>query len=426
MLENSLVPIVNIVGRDETEINVAIANSTEIARIIACSNKVQNFCEHLESFMKTNSEDYASISFQDADWLNGVDGNINAREHFENIYTNAKDIFSNSNSLFVFKLNAGDLNVRKILDKLNSEISEIQSISQEASKHQKEIKKIKKDIENYNVNALELNNEISTSVDECRKNISSIENYASEAKEAIDRINSHLEEAEQLKNRVLSFNENFNSYEQRIETHFQQIEELKEKLDEAQEQNSKRDEKIKDLFDKADKLMAASTNVGLAKSFDDASNEYAENASKAKKEFFASIAFLFITIIPLMLYLLPLGGYEPWQVQYITITGVISRLIILLPAAWVATFTAQRYSHFSDLHKEYRFKAAIAMSIDGFKRQVPSFEEEIAGTAFVNLVEKPERDATQKGRQENSPNPILNFLISTIQKRFSRLSKGDE
>ena len=52
----------------------------------------------------------------------------------------------------------------------------------------------------------------------------------------------------------------------------------------------------------------------------------------------------------------------------------IGRIFLLLPATWLTAFFAKSYASFFDLEREYAHKAALAMSVDGFKRQAPSMK----------------------------------------------------
>ena len=51
------------------------------------------------------------------------------------------------------------------------------------------------------------------------------------------------------------------------------------------------------------------------------------------------------------------------------------------------------------------------------------YEQEIAGAAFVGLSEKPEYSPSKESTK--SPNPIMDYLIKVIQKRFGKMS-GNE
>jgi hypothetical protein len=98
--------------------------------------------------------------------------------------------------------------------------------------------------------------------------------------------------------------------------------------------------------------------------------------------------------------------------------------VFLLPGVWLTSFTALRYSSLFQLHREYSFKAAIAMSVDGFKMQAPEYKEAIAGSAFIELATKP--DYAPHKDTAKSPNPILGYLVHMLQKRFEKMSGGSD
>ncbi len=98
----------------------------------------------------------------------------------------------------------------------------------------------------------------------------------------------------------------------------------------------------------------------------------------------------------------------------LTLAGTTARAALLLQAILLTTFASHRFWALFHLHREYAFKAAIAMSIDGFKQQAPKYEDEITGAAFIELVEKPDHSTPNEAMK--SPNPIIDVLLGKVKK----------
>jgi hypothetical protein len=70
------------------------------------------------------------------------------------------------------------------------------------------------------------------------------------------------------------------------------------------------------------------------------------------------------------------------------------------------------------LEREYAHKAALAMSVDGFKRQAPKYEEEITAEVFMEIRTNPANRA--------GPEPAAHPLYDVLSKVVSKVIKKEE
>lgn len=233
-------------------------------------------------------------------------------------------------------------------------------------------------------------------------------------------------QAEKLAVLVDKYKAKYEAFDKELDARLTQFSEYEEANKSAHEQNESREKEIDKLVSEANQMLQGATNAGLARAFNDASVKYGDEAEEAKKGFYWSIVFLVVSVLPLAAYVFQIPYFDKVSESTttgVTLGGVLSRIVFLLPGVWLTSFTALRHSSLFQLHREYAFKAAIAMSVDGFKMQAPEYKEAIAGSAFIELATKP--DYTSHKDTAKSPNPILGYLVKVLQKRFEKMSGGD-
>lgn len=255
---------------------------------------------------------------------------------------------------------------------------------------------------------------------------SAAEKIQNEADTKLASIRETTTQSDTLREKVEQFDTQFTTFDDALQKRLKIFTDFEESTKKAATDNRAREEKIDQIITKANEMLQGATNAGLAKSFRDASDEYKKSASKAKNFFYFSIVLVAISAVPLANYVFPIPFIDSVltvERGSITLGGIIARAVLLLPTIWLTTFAAHRYTDLFQLHREYSFKAAIAMSVEGFKQQAPKYEEEIAGATFFELSQKPEYSPAKKNAA--SPNPIMAFWIKTMQKRFDSLSGND-
>ena len=64
----------------------------------------------------------------------------------------------------------------------------------------------------------------------------------------------------------------------------------------------------------------------------------------------------------------------------------------------------------------------LGLDIDGFKREAPNYEQEIAGGVFLDIREKPVSEPTKTYGQQDTPNPIFAQLIKRARAAIDKNS----
>jgi predicted nucleic acid-binding Zn-ribbon protein len=195
-------------------------------------------------------------------------------------------------------------------------------------------------------------------------------------------------------------------------------------------------EEVEGLIKKAESMVSGATVAGLAKAFSDERQSLEKNMQWAMVSFVIGIVFIFVVTLLLAAYVfeipLQIGqirlsglGKTPALGDEITIAGVLSRTIILLAPFWLTMFSARRYRNLFDLRQQYSHKYNMAFSVDGFKQQAPSYEEQIAAWVFHVVAETPITNVRKpvKGMDE-SPLATLQEIAKLPTDKFDELLKA--
>ena len=191
----------------------------------------------------------------------------------------------------------------------------------------------------------------------------------------------------------------------------------------AKDANTKREAEIDRLTTLADSMISGSTTAGLAKSLEDTRTRYEERMNSARSGVRWSIAFLVVSAVPLAAHLLPglFGDLFPKvsEVAHESWYGVLGKVLLMVPATWLTGFYTKTFADFFHLEREYAHKAALAMSVDGFKRQAPKYEEEITAEVFLEIRNNP-----AKGNPaEPAAHPLYDVLSKGVGKFLAK--KGE-
>lgn len=179
---------------------------------------------------------------------------------------------------------------------------------------------------------------------------------------------------------------------------------------------SKREAEIDRLTNLADSMIAGSTTAGLAKSLEDTRKRYEERMNTARSGFRWSIVFLVVSAVPLAAHLLPglFGDFFPKvsDTAHESWYGVLGKVLLMVPATWLTGFYTKTFADFFHLEREYAHKAALAMSVDGFKRQAPKYEEEITAEVFLEILNNPAKGSPA----EPASHPLYDVLSKVVGK----------
>ena len=184
----------------------------------------------------------------------------------------------------------------------------------------------------------------------------------------------------------------------------------------AKDANAKRDAEIDRLTKLADSMISGSTTAGLAKGLEDTRKRYEERMNAARSGFRWSIVFLVVSAVPLAAHLLPglFGDFFPKvsDTAHESWYGVLGKVLLMVPATWLTGFYTKTFADFFLLEREYAHKAALAMSVDGFKRQAPKYEEEITAEVFLEIRNNPAKGSPV----EPASHPLYDVLSKVVGK----------
>lgn len=223
--------------------------------------------------------------------------------------------------------------------------------------------------------------------------------------------------ADTLEQQITGYQSKFEAFQSQLDGRLKLFSDFENKTKEAEKLNIEREKEIDRLTEKADTMIRGSTTAGLSKSLEDTRDLYAKRMFWARIGFFVSIAFITISALPLAAHLLPglFGNWVPAVSEEAQNSkfGVLGKLFLLLPATWLTVFFTKSFAEFFHLEREYAHKAALAKSVEGFKREAPKYQEEITGSVFGEILNNP-----SKGK---IPEPANHPLYEVLTKRITEL-----
>lgn len=251
-----------------------------------------------------------------------------------------------------------------------------------------------------------------------------------------------VEEARELEKEVNEYSTTFESFQKKLDEKEETYETQRKNADSLFEEFEDKRDKVTEIINQSEDMLKGATNAGLAGTFKTTLTELDKKLKSAQTGFYWSIVFLLITVIPLVYYLYNIGmqtNIDPtnlkintdgfWtqllaslQTSKFSPLSTIALASLMAPAIWVAKFTANRYHQLFQLREHYQFKYSLAISVDGFKKQAPKYEEEIAAETFNNLLFNPADKLSGIKKSDSMPNPILNKIFD----KFGINGKGEE
>jgi hypothetical protein len=193
----------------------------------------------------------------------------------------------------------------------------------------------------------------------------------------------------------------------------------------AMESLKERDFEIDRLTKLSDSMISGATTAGLSKSMEETRKRYEGRMNNAQLGFFVAVAFLVVSALPLAASLLP-GVFGQWFPRMETTVestpyGLLGKIVLLLPATWLTAFFTKSYAESFGLERQYAHKAALAMSVDGFKRQAEKYQEEITAEVFMEIRSNP----ANGNNVVPASHPLYDVLSKAVEKVLDKVKKGD-
>lgn len=204
-------------------------------------------------------------------------------------------------------------------------------------------------------------------LDDVKEKQAHLSEQVGQAAEALANISARNEEAtnlsnatSELKDRVSAYQTEFEAFQAQLDTmkqaHTTGDSQLKALIERFKNQAKSFDEMIK----RSDQMLSASTVAGLASEFGTIRADLETKVTAAHKHFNWAIVFLFVSALPLILFVFApflvamfpdnrnlvtaIAGMAGGQSGWHYVGQVLARFIILLPAIWYVTFCTARYN----------------------------------------------------------------------------------
>lgn len=243
---------------------------------------------------------------------------------------------------------------------------------------------------------------------------------ASNVATLVEQIKTIGANSEKLEASIGAYNSKFEAFQKELDDRNAEFIKFQADAKDAKAANEKREAEIDRLTKLADSMITGSTTAGLANSMEDTRKRYEDRMIAARSGFRWSIVFLVISAVPLAADLLPglfgeifpkvtATAHENWY-------GVLGKVLLMVPATWLTGFYTKSFADFFHLEREYAHKAALAMSVDGFKRQAPKYEEEITAEVFLEIRNNPAKGSSV----EPASHPLYDVLSKVVGKVLDR------
>jgi len=232
-----------------------------------------------------------------------------------------------------------------------------------------------------------------------------------------------------------AYEDKFTAFQQTLETREEAIRTGQARLAGLEKGLTEKDGKADELIAKATKMLGGATIAGLSSTYHTKANDVDKQLKLARYGFYGAMAFLFFSVL-IALNLTNLGGLltgvvTPLPAQQFgmtaseiavrTLASLGSRALVVLPSLLLAGFAAHRHSALFRLREEYSHKEAMAVSVQGFKEQAPTYQEPIAAAVFQELLANP-ATSMDKPAPRRKPNGFVQRLIApAVEDAFKKL-----
>lgn len=383
-------------------------------------------------FESFNHESFA-LSFKNGQSINLhsafrslVDNSDQVLEHFFKVLS----IVRPTRSSFAFQ--AASTTLSEIVSTAMNEVHEAGSLRKQL---EDTLKEIKASAETANTS----NTEITRLLGEATAQRKTLNEYLAEATERRAKIDTVHTAASALEASVNDYKEKFDLFEEKLEernSKFRMGAEMQNKLF---ERFVEKEAHVDQIVQKSEDMLKGATVAGLASSFSDAHSKLDDQLFWARISFYFGIFILFISAIPLVIYVfLPIIApmIKAWFPELLEVSAVydqnvtgwqylgqvLARFVILLPAAWFVSFSAIRHSSLFRLREHYAYKYSMAVSVEGFQKQAKGYESEIAALVLEQIAFNPADKLipSKDIRDGRIPMPLMDVLLRKFREKIEK------
>lgn len=304
-----------------------------------------------------------------------------------------------------------------LINSANEEVAKIKGLVELALKNETDVEALQKRIQEYDATAQTIHAKLSATQQQMEKEASSVSAL-------VEKIKAIGTSADTLEKQVAGYTATFEAFQKQLDDRIKLFNQFTENTQQALEQSKKQDEEIDRLTAKADSMIRGATTAGLSKSLDDSRKVYADRMFWARIGFLGSIFVLLVSALPLAADLFPglLGDYLKGKLgqQNDSLIPVIGKIFLLFPGTWLTLFFAKSFSEFFHLEREYAHKAALAKSVEGFKREAPAFSEVITSSVFAEILNNP----SSRPSPEPAQHPLYEALLKKLPELLNSKNKS--
>lgn len=279
---------------------------------------------------------------------------------------------------------------------LTDRANAMRSLVAETGKFEKQARDTVNEINQLKKTASKAQQSINEKLSEAVTNATSIQTLQNQATAdsssvttLISSIKATNAEALKLETTVKNYKAEFEEYQSEMDARNESYDLLIEKNKQASKDLNEQLIEIQRLTQLSDSMLTGATTAGLSSSLEEARKRYESRMKGARIGFLWSIGGLALASVATMVIWYNLHAVNTQASTLISWPEVFRGLALLLPASWLTAFFARSYAHYFQLEREYAHKAALAMAIDGFKKQAPKYEEEITAEVFMEVRKNP-------------------------------------
>ncbi len=416
-------------------------------RVDTLLNQSSNFkvkAEQVQQHVRQVSQQNAGIQSFNYDnfHLAGKNGNkVDVRNVFHQLVDSIYTLFDQVIPIIPFMFPEKGENYTATISSLSGAIARIEKTYSELRASKKRAQDIENRLGDIQKNVEESANETGRFQQETANDRKTASEYLAEITTKTSDVEAVHAKSQELKATIDAYQDNFNKFQKQLDDREKTFVAGTQNLTELISDFEAQRESIESLIKQSEDMLSSATTTGLAVNFHTLMTDTSKDMKGARKMFYWGIAFLFVSSLPLLAFIIfPViapflqdsyphlvdfskqFGANSQQTGWQYLGQVIARLVILVPAAWFVSFSAIRHSSLFRLREHYAYKYSMAASVDGFKKQASDYEQEIAALVLEQLAFNPaDKLLPSKDIAESkSPNPISQFLLEKIKSRFDK------
>ncbi|MBN9457935.1 MAG: hypothetical protein J0I54_14995 [Bosea sp.] len=423
---------------DTTPLHFLVELNASIAELISSANNILSAVDNVKSNGGLNTFNYDNF------YASSTNGNsIEFLSLFQSIFDRTELLLERTyRAIFVLRPKSGysfqsaSSAITTIVTEASDTLKDARNLQKQAITQERNISEKQSAAESALADIIELK-------DKSRSSEAEISSYLGKITNHISEIDPIVESAKRFDRDIASYTEQFVEFQKKLDSRNQAAADGETRLRALISALEAKDMSVDNLIEKSTQMLSSATVSGLASNFDKMQRKLTSELFWARSAFYAGILILIISSIPLIASVTVPIAVPFLKIQYPSIADalqqaqpipqnvwqylsqIFSRIAILIPAAWLVSFAAIRHSSLFRLREHYAYKYSMAVAVEGFKKQAPEYEQEIAALVLEQLAFNPtDKLIPSKDIKEGkAPGLIAAFLLEKIRKRAAQESE---